>query len=37
MKTKLMNSVAAVGLLFGGATVATTVSSTSAQAADLTL
>jgi multiple sugar transport system substrate-binding protein len=37
MKTKLMNSVAAAGLLFGGATVATTVSSTSAQAADLTL
>lgn len=37
MKIKLMNSAAAIGLLFGGAVVATTVSTTSAQAADLTL
>lgn len=37
MKTKLMNSAAAIGLLFGGAVVATTASTSSAQAADLTL
>jgi len=37
MKTKLMNSAAAIGLLFGGAFVATTASTSSAQAADLTL
>lgn len=37
MKTKLMNSAAAIGLLFGGAVVATTASTSSVQAADLTL
>lgn len=37
MKTKLMNSAAAIGLLFGGAVVATTASTSSAQAAELTL
>ncbi|WP_306258603.1 ABC transporter substrate-binding protein [Pararhizobium sp. IMCC21322] len=37
MKTKLMNSAAAIGLLFWGAVVATTASTSSAQAAELTL